>query len=167
MSVKPDTVTTHRAGFRPSRALADDEIKRFLDRNWWGVLSTLEESSPYAVPVVYGYDGDHFYIANKIGRKTSNIEAHSGVCLCVTEVERGNAEWSSVVVTGDAEFVDDSDGQLDALRALRGQTGLDLVVGPQDLSRLAAARVVRIVPREITGRTVVGETSRSCSTDDR
>ncbi len=159
--MRADTRTTHRAGFRESRALADDEIRRFLDRNWWGVLSTLEERFPYAVPVVYGYDGDHFYIANKIGRKTSNIETRSGVCLCVTEVERGNAEWSSVVITGDAEFVDDSDGQLDALRALRGQTGLDVEVGPQDLARIAAARVVRIVPREITGRTTVGETSES------
>lgn len=158
---------TYRGGFRESRALSNDEIERFLDRNWWGVLSTLEEHFPYAVPVVYGYDGDHFYIANKIGRKTSNIEAHSGVCLCVTEVQRGNAEWSSVVVTGDAEFVDDSEGQLDALRALRGQTGADLKVGPQDLSRLAVARVVRIVPREITGRTIIGGTSKGRLADDR
>jgi len=120
------------------------------------VLSTVEEPYPYAVPVVYGYDGDHFYIANKSGRKVSNIEAHRGVCLCVAEVERGTGEWSSVVVTGDAKFVDGVDGRLEALRTLRRQTGFDVKAGPRDIARLAAARVIRIVPHEITGRTSVG-----------
>jgi nitroimidazol reductase NimA-like FMN-containing flavoprotein (pyridoxamine 5'-phosphate oxidase superfamily) len=155
LSVEPDTKTNRRAGFRELRALDQDEIRVFLDRHWWGVLSTVEEPYPYAVPVVYGYDGEYFYVANKSGRKVSNIEANRGVCLCVADVERG-AEWSSVVATGDAEFVGSGDGRLAALRALRSQTGFDVEVGPRDVARLAAARVIRIVPHEITGRTTVG-----------
>jgi nitroimidazol reductase NimA-like FMN-containing flavoprotein (pyridoxamine 5'-phosphate oxidase superfamily) len=116
-------------------------------------LSTVEEPYPYAVPVVYGYDGEYFYVANKSGRKVSNIEANRSVCLCVADVQQGPGDWSSVVATGDAEFIASGDGRLEALRALRRQMGYEIDVGPRDLARIAAARVIRIVPHEITGRT--------------
>ncbi len=145
--------TRNRRGFGGSRPLDEDEIRDCLERNWWGVLSTLGEEYPYAVPVVYGSDGEHFYIASRAGQKVENIKVRSGVCLNVIEVEDLSRQWTSVLVTGQAELISEPRGHLTAILALQRQARR---VGPmtaKDISRMAAARVIRISPAAITGRT--------------
>jgi len=136
-----------------SRELEPDEIEAVLERNWWGTLATSLDGQPYGVPIVYGYDGEHFYIASAAGRKVAAVEANPSVTLTVAEVAPDASGWSSVIAFGRVDFVRDPAGYLKALKALRGQRGYSGNVGPRDAVRLARARVIRITPTEITGRT--------------
>lgn len=125
-----------------------------LDRNWWGDLATVgPDGRPYAVPVVYGWDGSHFWIASRAGRKVKNLEANPSVCLTVVEVEGDGDHWASVVVAGTARVVEGLQPHLRALRALRKQRGYVGKVTPGDAMQLARARVIRIDPETMTGRT--------------
>jgi len=136
-----------------SRELTPEEIEAVLARNWWGTLATSVDGQPYGVPIVYGYDGEHFYVASAAGRKVEAVEANPRVTLTVVEVAPDASGWSSAIVFGGVEFVRDPAGYLEALKALRRQRGYTGTVGPRDALRLARARVLRITPTEITGRT--------------
>jgi hypothetical protein len=134
-----------------ARALTQPEIAALVARNWWAVLSTAAGGVPYAVPVAYGEDRGHFYVASKMGRKVDNLQANPMACLTVTEVESGS-DWRSVVVSGPVEWVDRPVDALTALRALRRQCKRSVPTSLKDAIRLLDARVLRIVPTEVTGR---------------
>ncbi len=142
--------------FGVSREMTGEEIDALLARSWWGSLATVEKDGPYAVPVIYGYDGQDFYVASRPGRKISNLEQNPAVCLTVVQAESLGAAWSSVVVLGNADLVHGFPGHMAAIRALRGQVGRSGKVTPRDVGRMAQARVIRISPREITGRVRIG-----------
>ncbi|MEE8447285.1 MAG: pyridoxamine 5'-phosphate oxidase family protein [Gemmatimonadota bacterium] len=142
--------------FGVSREMTGEEIDALLTRSWWGSLATVEKDGPYAVPVIYGYDGQDFYVASRPGRKISNLEQNPAVCLTVVQAESLGAAWSSVVVLGNADLVHGFRGHMAAIRALRGQVGRSGKVTPRDVGRMAQARVIRISPREITGRVRIG-----------
>ncbi|MFQ5689531.1 MAG: pyridoxamine 5'-phosphate oxidase family protein [Gemmatimonadota bacterium] len=135
-----------------TRELTASEIQAVLERSWWGNLATVSGGEPYAVPVVYGYDGRWFWVASGTGKKIECLENNPAVCLTVVEVIGDGEDWASVVVTGRGDLVRDPRSHLAALRALRRQRGHMGPVGPRDALRLARARVIRITPREITGR---------------
>lgn len=131
----------------------------FLEEEWWGVLSTSADGRPYAVPVVYGFDGDGFWIVSREGRKTRNLERNPAVCLSVSRVAGDGSAWASVVVTGTGRLVDGVRARLAALRALRRQCGRLGRPRPADAARMAGTRVIRIEPEEITGRRLGGGVS--------
>ena len=136
-----------------SRELAPVDREAVVARNWWGTLATSIDGQPYGVPVVYGYDGEHFYVASAGGRKIEAVETNPLISLTIVEVNPDASGWSSVIAFGRVEFVQDSAGYLRALKALRRQRGYTGTVGPKDALRMARARVMRISPTEITGRT--------------
>lgn len=154
----PEPADTPRftSRFGVSREMTGEEIEELLARSWWGNLATVEKDGPYAVPVIYGYSGQDFYVASRPGRKISNLEKNPAVCLTVVEAESLGAAWSSVVVLGNADLVHGFRGHVAAIRALRGQVGRSGEVTPKDVARMAQARVIRISPREITGRVRIG-----------
>lgn len=139
------------AGTGGARALAQPEIAAMVARNWWAILCTAADGGPYAVPVAYGEDNGLFYVASKAGRKIDNLETNPMACLTVTEVESGS-DWSCVVVEGRVEWVDRPLDALAALRALRRQCERSLPTSVRDAARLLDAKVLRIVPVEMTGR---------------
>jgi nitroimidazol reductase NimA-like FMN-containing flavoprotein (pyridoxamine 5'-phosphate oxidase superfamily) len=150
----PAPLTRSGAGSSPAgsvRSLADPEIFAVLMRHWWAVLSTAARGRPYAVPVAFGMDGRNLYVASRNGMKVRAVETNPAVCLTVTEVASG-ADWTSVVVTGTAEWVTGPLETLRAMRALQRQCGRRLATTQADAARLAGARVMRIVPAELTGR---------------
>ncbi len=136
-----------------SRELARADVEAVIAGNWWGTLATSVDDQPYGVPVVYGYDGEHFYVASAAGRKVEAVEANPLVSLTIVEAEPDATGWSSVIAFGRVEFVRDPAGYLRALEALRRQRDYTGSVGPKDVARMARARVMRIIPTEITGRT--------------
>lgn len=137
---------------REARDLSVGEIRDLIQRNNWGVLATSAYDQPYAVPVIYGFDGEFFYVANSPGRKVRNLEANPSVCLTIAEVENGGVRWRSVVVIGRVEWIEEVSGRLHAFNVLRKQHGDRPRRSVRDAARLARARVVRIIPTEITGR---------------
>ena len=142
--------------FGISREMTDEEVEDLLTRSWWGSLATIEETGPYSVPVIYGWDRENFYVASRSGRKITNLKASPAVCLTVVEAEGLGEPWYSVVVLGDAELVHGFQGHETAIRALRGQVGREGKIRPKDVAAMAAAKVIRISPREISGRIRIG-----------
>lgn len=130
-----------------------------LHANRWGTLATALDGQPYAIPLIYGYDGHCIYAATRQGRKTHNLEANPAVCFTVTEAP-APGRWRSVVVIGRASLVTDSAGRLQALQALNrpAVTGhapeSDPPLSEADLPRLDGAAVIRIEPQTVTGRAV-------------
>lgn len=143
---------TSGSGRFASREMEEDEVREHLRRNWWGDLATVGDGRPYAVPVVYGWDGDHFWIASRDGTKVRNIEENPDVCLIVVEVQDDGGWWGSVMVKGRADVVSGLSPHLAALRALRKQRGIPGKATPKDAMQFARAKVIRIDPTEITGR---------------
>lgn len=133
------------------REMDSGEIQRFLLRQDWGTLATVGGGRPYAVPVSYGFDGHHLYVASGPGRKRHNLEECAAVCLVITEVVDGG-QWSSVVVSGEAHPVKDLAGKLHALNILRRQRVHGAPPSASDIARAARAMLFRIVPDEVTGR---------------
>lgn len=132
------------------REMDSAEVHRFLLRHEWGLLCTVGDGVPYAVPVSYGFDGRFAYVASGPGRKLRNLEADGSVCLTVAEVEDGD-RWSSVVVTGRALPAESLRTRLHGLDSIRRQrSGGSPSVA--DLARIARATVFRITPEQVTGR---------------
>lgn len=129
--------------------LSPEEAEEFLRRRDWGVLSTIGDGAPYAVPVGYGFDGRYAYLASAPGRKLRNLLASPQVCLTVLDVRDGD-RWTSVVLIGTAAPVTNLPGQMRAVRAIQRQRGARVTA--QDVARFARATVIRITPTEITGR---------------
>jgi nitroimidazol reductase NimA-like FMN-containing flavoprotein (pyridoxamine 5'-phosphate oxidase superfamily) len=125
------------------------EASDFLGSHRWGVLCTVGGGRPYAVPVSYAFDGRHLYLATGPGRKADNLDASPSVCLTVPDVVDGQ-NWRSVVVTGEAHRLTDLPSRLRALRLLARERARTPTA--KDLARAARARVLRVVPTEITGR---------------
>lgn len=134
------------------RELAPHEVEAFLRAHRWGVLSTVEREKPYAVPVIYGFDGQQFFFVSGPGRKVTNLEANPAVCLTVAEVAEDGSSWTSAVAMGAAHVVDDLAGRITAFRALRKQRRGAPSRRIADAARLARAHVFRITPDALTGR---------------
>lgn len=142
------------AGPFRTRDLGSEEIRRVLERNWWGTLATPGvDGLPYAVPVVYGWDGRAFHFIAGEGEKVRVLESDPSACLTVVEVEGDGDDWWSVVGRGRVEFLEEDADRLHAVRALRRQRGREGEPGPEVLRRVEGARVLRLLPARLTGRT--------------
>ena len=133
------------------RAMSPDEARQFLESHNWGMLCTVSEGEPYAVPVSFGFDGHYLYIATGPGRKAHNVDENRSVCLTVADVQNGDS-WRTVVVSGKAEWLENTSAKLRALNILRRDRMEGALPSPTELARIARSRVFRIVPTESTGR---------------
>jgi nitroimidazol reductase NimA-like FMN-containing flavoprotein (pyridoxamine 5'-phosphate oxidase superfamily) len=132
------------------RPLAEAELAALLERNFWGVLATTLEGRPYAVPVIYGWDGRSFYVLMEEGRKARTIEANPQVCLTVAE--RGEDGWRSAIIAARVEWVKGLPRRLRAVDIVRRQMVGRRAPSVRDAGRLARARIARLVPEVVTGR---------------
>lgn len=147
-------VDTENTGRRSARNLDPAEIDEFLRQGFWGVLSMADNNEPYAVPIVYAYDEDHnIFIANGPGKKAELLLKNPQVTLAVVEVEDYGRKWRSVIVSGRVALVEGMAEKLHAFNALRKQIPRS---NPRlsDAAKLASAKVVRLVPSEITGKAI-------------
>ncbi len=143
---------------RAARVLEGDEIATIVARNYWGVLSTVDpDGQPYAVPIIYGYDGA-FYSVLRDGRKLQNIDTNPRVCLNVVEVEQMAKSWRSVLAFGTAEWIESDDGMSAAIEVIRAQYPGEGTRAGRSVEGLRAQgfRVLKVVVREMTGRAQEG-----------
>lgn len=139
-------------GRRKARSLSMDEIEAFVRRGYFAVLATSVNDQPYGVPIIYGYDERGvFYIANGPGRKIRNMEANPNVTITIVEAEDYGRRWRSVIASGCVEIVSDLSEKLHAFNTLRKQIPRP-AARLSDAAKLASAKVVKLVPSEITGR---------------
>ena len=141
---------------RTARKLDDDEVKQFIRNGYWAVLALSVDDEPYGVPIIYGYDDSDgvFYVANGPGKKIEMALANPACTLTVVEVEDYGKRWRSVIVRGRVELVDDLTTKMHAFNTLRKQMPESFMPRMRDAAKLAMAKVIRIVPVEITGKTV-------------
>ena len=141
-------------GTRSAREMTREEIGDFLRAGFWGVIATSVADQPYGVPIIYGYDDDgSIYVANGPGRKIEMMEQNPNVTLTVVEVVDLGKRWRSVIVHGRVEMVEGLSEKLHAFNTLRRQIPS---ANPRlrDAAKLAAAKVIRIVPVEVTGKAI-------------
>ncbi len=149
------TGTTKGGGSRiPPRVLTAEEVRALVGRNYWGVLSTVDNAQPYAVPIIYGFD-TAFYAVLRDGRKVRNLEANPRACLTVVEIEHLATAWRSVVAVGRARWLEQDDAMRAAIDVIRAQyPGLPTRTGAGvDALRAQGHRVLCLEVEEMTGRT--------------
>src|SRR5262249_13230874 len=95
--------------------------------------------------------GEDFVFASAAGHKFDVLQKNPRVSLVITEVEECGKRWRSVIVKGAVEWIDDLTGKLSAFNTLRKQVPSS-TPRLRDASKLVGAKVGRIVPTEITGR---------------
>lgn len=131
------------------------ECHEVLARQRLCVLSVVDGSAPYAVPVYYGFDGQSLYLGVSVGRKTQALEVNPQVHIVVTEAEDGD-RWRSVAIAGRVTVLSDPEERargIDALIAHNRRSerkGVDR--GPAAPARRSGGRVFRIDDTAISGR---------------
>ena len=123
---------------RKDRKLDDAAAMALLKRGEYGILSTSDKyNRPYGIPVNYVVmeDAIFFHCATE-GQKLENITANRGVSFCVvgqTELipEKFSTRYESVVVSGNAEIIDDGDLKKTALSELVAKYAPDNIAAGQ------------------------------------
>lgn len=144
------SATVIQAPPRPGpRELSAGEAHDFLVEHEWGVLATVGEDGPYAVPVAYAVDGESIVLASGPGEKLRHLLADPRVCLTVAEVADGD-RWRCVVVRGVARPLRSTGMRAQALLALARARGTRPTRA--DLARAARAQVFRVERLRVSGR---------------
>lgn len=86
--------------------MSNNEVDALLGRVGYGHFACAWEDQPYVVPINYGYDKQAIYIYTTAGLKSEIIKHNPLVCLQVEDVQE-DGSWQSVVVTGEAEVIED------------------------------------------------------------
>ncbi|MEE4112522.1 MAG: pyridoxamine 5'-phosphate oxidase family protein [Desulfobacteraceae bacterium] len=146
---------------REDRRLDDAAAMALLKRGEYGILSTSDKNhQPYGIPVNYVVLGDciYFHCATE-GQKLENITANKGVSFCVvgkTELlpEKFSTRYESVVVSGNADIIDDKVLKKNVLRALVAKYAPDHVAaGDAYIDRLMdQTAVVRVSIEHLAGK---------------
>lgn len=102
-------------------------IEEILLENQVGRLGTSVNNNPYVVPMNFAYrDGKIYLHTHKNGKKVKDIQSNPQVCFEVDSGEMMEAEdpckfsweYRSVIASGKARIVRDSEEKLEALRII-------------------------------------------------
>ena len=146
---------------RQDRQLDDAAAMALLKRGEYGILSTSDKNNrPYGIPVNYVVmDNYIFFHCATEGQKLENITANQGVSFCVvgrTELlpEKFSTRYESVVVSGNADLVDDQVLKKCALDALVSKYAPDhIAAGDAYIDKLMdKTAVVRVSIDHLAGK---------------
>lgn len=146
---------------REDRRLDDTAAMALLKRGEYGILSTSDKSNrPYGIPVNYVMmEGSIFFHCATEGQKLENITANKGVSFCVvgkTELipEKFSTRYESVVVSGNADLIEDKVLKKNALGALVAKYAPDhIAAGDAYIDRLMdQTAVVRVSIESLAGK---------------
>jgi nitroimidazol reductase NimA-like FMN-containing flavoprotein (pyridoxamine 5'-phosphate oxidase superfamily) len=146
---------------RKDREMPRDFAEAVIDRCVYAVLATVnEDGSPYCIPLSIVREGEWLYFHSaQEGRKINNLRARNQVCLCFvgeTRIPEGRftLAYSSAVVFGTAESVQEEDEKIHALQLLclrytpQAMVGFNKAIAHQ----LAATGVWKVHIDEISGK---------------
>lgn len=104
---------------KENRQLPEEETMEVLLKCEYGILSTMEDDYPYAVPMSYVVANNKIYIHGtcESGQKTKNIHNNPKVCFTVvgnTEIlpSQFATKYESVVVLGTASLCEGTDKEM-------------------------------------------------------
>ncbi len=138
------------------------QMEELLHRAQVGHLATAGPGGPYLVPLHFIYQNENIYFHCGLkGRKLTNIKKDPRVCFQVEEMTaiiphqlacKYNTRYTSVMVEGRAEMVEDEKEKLDILKEIANKykKGAPAVIlDPQAVSRTL---VIKVVPASIAGK---------------
>jgi len=140
------------------------EIADLLSRVRVGHLGCTRNNIPYVVPVHFAYSEPELYIYTTEGKKSEIIRSNPQVCLQVDQV-RNDSSWRSVIVTGEAQLLEDPEEREKAVRQI---TAVNPTLTPavsihwmDNWVRENREVVYRIKSRLMTGRKTVKRRKKS------
>lgn len=146
---------------REDRRLDDAAAKSLLIKGEYGILSTLDRNNqPYGIPVNYVVmeESIFFHCATE-GHKLENITANKRVSFCVVGKaelipEKFSTRYESVIVSGDADIIEDSVQKKNALRAMVNKYAPDhMTSGENYIDKLMdQTAVVRVSIDHLSGK---------------
>ena len=138
--------------------LGAGQIKEVLSRLNYGHLGMARGSHPYVVPIHYAYDDPYIYIYTTEGKKTEIIKDNPEICLQVEDV-KGDQDWQSVIVIGEAKQITDPKERERALQfILAANPTLTPAVSIRWMDNWVRENievVYKILPRMMTGRSTI------------
>ncbi|ELY44588.1 pyridoxamine 5'-phosphate oxidase family protein [Natronorubrum sulfidifaciens] len=117
-----------------------------------GVLALADDSSAYAVPVAYHYDGSSLYIrltSDGSSTKMAFLEATADACLCLYNIERADTYWSIIVRGPVRKLTDDEQAAFDETAV--NESFRQLPVFDQDVEDLDV-EIYELEMETVTGR---------------
>jgi nitroimidazol reductase NimA-like FMN-containing flavoprotein (pyridoxamine 5'-phosphate oxidase superfamily) len=136
------------------RRLSPEECRALIARNYLAVVATVGDGEPYAIPLIYGCEGDRFYFVTGAGRKTRNIEAQPVVCITIVETAEHAKKWQSVIASGAVVWVTEEEAVNHALAVMKRQYPARSERSSGGAGALARAgfRLGQVTLREVSGR---------------
>jgi nitroimidazol reductase NimA-like FMN-containing flavoprotein (pyridoxamine 5'-phosphate oxidase superfamily) len=147
----------------PAEEMMLEEVERFLTCARVGRLGMYIGNQVHIYPVGYVYsDGKIFFHTCKKGLKMTGIQNNNNVCFEVDECTSDVSMYSSVIVFGTVNIVDDKVKMVSYMQALinkyRVPEPFDLYMKKRGRSinkELQASCIWLITPKKITGRRYV------------
>jgi len=133
--------------------MAREDVDRVLNREGFGMLAMSDGTTPYVIPMSFGYDGTACHIQmSETGRKNDVIAENPHASLSVLSIDDDSGSSESVVVEGLLEPVPETD-LAEAMAALAGNAefGSDLSVWGVPVKDVELG-VYRLVPERVSGR---------------
>ena len=97
--------------------MQEKEVEEVLARVNYGHFGCSLNDQPYVVPINYAYEQPYIFIYTTAGLKSEILKENPLICLQVEEFDDNG--WRSVVVTGTAEPIVDSEEREKAVTIIR------------------------------------------------
>jgi uncharacterized protein len=143
--------------------MSTEEIHQMLGQSGYGHLGYIHKGNPYVMPMHYYLEASEIYLFTTIGMKTHDIDANPEICLQVEEI-RDQLHWRSVIINGRAQRLT-VPLEIEQITALVKQHNPTLSPAINRTWTDAQGRpeviaIYRLHPREMSGRTTDGISSR-------
>ena len=147
---------------RFKQLLPAEEVERILRNGKYCVMAVSgDDGYPYAVPVNYAYDGTSIYIHSAAqGHKIDALRRNPECSLCIVDKddvipEEFTSYFRSVIVFGEANFVESVEDKVAALRLLCSKYSPG--INPEaEISRfIKTVCIVRIDIDSVTGKEAI------------
>lgn len=144
--------------------MSSHEIYELLHKVGYGHLGFIHEGKPYVMPMHYYLEGEEIYMFTTVGMKTHDIDLSPEICLQVEEVIDDPLHWRSVIVSGQAKRLTE---QPEISRIWQLIKEINPTLSPalnrtwiDSWGRAEVVAIYRVYPRELSGRTTDGVSSR-------
>ncbi|HSF84492.1 MAG TPA: pyridoxamine 5'-phosphate oxidase family protein [Acidimicrobiia bacterium] len=136
------------------RELSEAEIQEVLRSERVGHLAVCDGDVPYVSPLSFVYTDGVVVFRTMEGRRIDAIRRHPRVSLSVSRIGTGAADWSSVLIVGDATIVEDRSvsSRYVALIMAKYRAAYGVMDAMPDWILDPRALVVLVDPTEISGR---------------
>jgi uncharacterized protein len=144
--------------------MSSKEIYELLRKVGYGHLGFTHEGKPYVMPMHYYLEGEDIYMFTTEGMKTHDIDASPEICLQVEEVINDPLHWRSVIVSGQANRLNE---KLEIERVKKLIKEINPTLSPalnrtwiDSWGRAEVVAIYRVCPSEMSGRTTDGVSSK-------